>query len=136
MANSDIKEIKTRISLDNSTKFKNELKMVDSQLKVFASQVKATAATFDKANATVKNYTQLNAALSKQIAQQKVKVDALRLAVKDQGDILSKAKERAKAMADEFGANSKQAENARKSVEGHEKQLQNIRHSSEMHRHN
>ena len=122
--NNGIKEIKTRITLDNSTKFKAELNAVNSQLKVFAAQVKTTAASFDKASATAKNYTQLNAALSKQIEQQKVKVNALKTAVSDQSKILEQAKTRANALSKEFGENSRQAQNAQKSVAGHEKQLQ------------
>ena len=122
--NNGIKEIKTRITLDNSTKFKAELNAVNSQLKVFAAQVKTTAASFDKVSATAKNYTQLNAALSKQIEQQKVKVNALKTAVSDQSKILEQAKTRANALSKEFGENSRQAQNAQKSVAGHEKQLQ------------
>lgn len=124
MTNSDVKEIKTRITLDNGTKFKSELKAVDSQLKVLASEVKLISASFDKSSATVKNYTDLSAALSKQIEQQKVKTTALKTAVADQADMLAKARERATALTKEFGENSRQAKNAEAAVRGHERQLE------------
>ena len=110
-----VKEIKTRISLDGETKFRNSLRSVNSQLKVLASEVKAVSASFDKNKATIKDYQNLNTALNKLIEQQKIKTSALATAVEDSAKSYAEAKERAKKMAEEYGENS---EEGKESVKG------------------
>lgn len=123
----EVKEIKTRLSLNNSTQFKAELKSIDDNLKLLAAETKIVANSFDRSSASIKNYQNLNNALSKQIEQQKIKMKALKQAVDFHSKSLSDAKANLAAMTAEFGADSTQAKNAAKSVESAEKSLTSYR---------
>ena len=123
----EVKEIKTRLSLNNSTQFKAELKSIDDNLKLLAAETKIVANSFDRSSASIKNYQNLNNALSKQIEQQKIKMQALKQAVDFHSKSLSDAKANLAAMTAEFGADSTQAKNAAKSVESAEKSLTSYR---------
>lgn len=110
MAN--IQEIKTRISLDGETAFKQALKSIDANMKILANETKIISNSFDKSKASIKNYIDLNAALSKQIEQQKIKVNALKTAVSDSNTKYQQAKEKQAAVTKEYGKNSEEAQKA------------------------
>lgn len=115
-----IQEIKTRISLDGESAYRAALKSIDQNMRILANDTKIVANSFDKQKASMKNYNDLNAALSKQIQQQEIKVKSLGTAVKDCTTKYNQAKERAAAISKQFGDNSEQAQKAARGVKAAE----------------
>ena len=121
------REIKTTLALDGEAKFRQGLQSVDREMRALASELGATTSAFGKGEASMEKCRAVGENLAKQVAQQKVKLDALKGAVKDS----SAAYDRAVASYDEavksFGEGSEQARLAAKAVEKAEKAMDGYR---------
>ena len=111
--------IKTTIELDGEKAFKSAIQSVNSELKMFDSELKLVTAQFGKTDQGMKGLKATADVLSRQMADQKTKVEALKTAVTDSGNAYNKAKERYAALEDalektkkEFGENSEEAKRA------------------------
>ena len=103
------REIKTTIALDGEAKFKQNLKSIDSGLRVLSSELSTVTSGYDKNNKSVEDLQKTNKVLEKQIELQKSKLSALQGAVDDSTKAYDEAVKKAEAMAKEFGENSEQA---------------------------
>lgn len=103
------REIKTTIALDGEAKFKQNLKSINSGLRVLSSELGTVTSGYDKNNKSVEDLQKTNKVLEKQIELQKSKLSALQGAVVDSTKAYDEAVKKAEAMAKEFGENSEQA---------------------------
>lgn len=112
-----VREIKSRISLDGTSKFNAELKKVDSNLRLLKAELNAVTTSFDKENATMQDLLKVHSALSKQISQQTVKVDALKGAISDCEKLEDEARKTLEETIATYGENSEAADKARRNLE-------------------
>ena len=111
--------IKTTIALDGEKAFKSAIQSVNSELKLFDSELKLVTAEFGKTDQGMKGLKATADVLSRKVTDQKAKIEALKTAVADSGDAYNKAKEKYAALDAElqktkaaFGENSEEAKRA------------------------
>lgn len=119
------REIKTTLTLDGEKAYKDSLKSINTQLKVASSEMGAVTSSYDKNNASAKDLAAKQEVLNKQIELQKEKQAVLKAAIDDAAKALEAAKGKAKEMADAYGEDSEQAQKAADAVRKAEGNLAN-----------
>ena len=111
--------IKTTIELDGEKAFKQAISGVNSELKVFDSELKLVASEFGTTGQGMKGLQATADVLSKKVEAQQAKVNALKTAVADSGKAYDEAKTKYSAaeqkleeMTKQFGENSEEARRA------------------------
>ena len=108
--------IKTTIELDGEKAFKQAISGVNSELKVFDSELKLVASEFGTTGQGMKGLQATADVLTKKVEAQQAKVNALKTAVADSGKAYDEAKckysaaeQKLEEMTKTFGENSEQA---------------------------
>lgn len=111
--------IKTTIELDGEKAFKQAISGVNSELKVFDSELKLVASEFGTTGQGMKGLQATADVLTKKVEAQQAKVNALKTAVADSGKAYDEAKTKYSAaeqkleeMTKQFGENSEEARRA------------------------
>ena len=111
--------IKTTIELDGEKAFKQAISGVNSELKVFDSELKLVASEFGTTGQGMKGLQATADVLTKKVEAQQAKVNALKTAVSDSGKAYDEAKSKYSAaeqkleeMTKTFGENSEEARRA------------------------
>lgn len=111
--------IKTTIELDGEKAFKAAISGVNSELKVFDSELKLVASEFGTTGQGMKGLQATADVLTKKVEAQQAKVNALKTAVADSGKAYDEAKNKYSAaeqkleeMTKTFGENSEEARRA------------------------
>lgn len=111
--------IKTTIELDGEKAFKAAISGVNSELKVFDSELKLVASEFGTTGQGMKGLQATADVLTKKVEAQQAKVNALKTAVADSGKAYDEAKSKYSAaeqkleeMTKTFGENSEEARRA------------------------
>ena len=111
--------IKTTIELDGEKAFKAAISGVNSELKVFDSELKLVASEFGTTGQGMKGLQATADVLTKKVEAQQAKVNALKTAVADSGKAYDEAKSKYSAaeqkleeMTKQFGENSEEARRA------------------------
>ena len=118
MANSNsVREIKTRLSLDGETAFRKSLKSVDSSLNAMNSELRNVSSSFDESTSQMEKNQKKSEVLTKIQEQLRVKVTALKDAVKTSAAEYEQAKAKAEKLTAEYGEQSKEAKVAWAEVE-------------------
>lgn len=111
------REIKTKISVDGEAAFKKSIKNINSELNVLSSELGAVTSGFSKGETSMKQLNAVGAVLEKQIAQQKVKVEALNGAVSDSRTAYDNACKKYEEAVKLHGEESKEAKEAAKAID-------------------
>ncbi len=143
--------IGTSITLEGEKEYRDSLKRIGQQLKVASSEMGVVTSSYDKNNASAKDLAAKQEVLNKQIELQKEKQTVLKSAVDAAAKALEAAKDKAKEMADTYGEGSDQAKkaadavgkmegklasyeiqanNATKTLNGYENQLEQVKEES------
>lgn len=118
MANTNnVREIRTRLSLDGETAFRKSIKSVDSSLKAMKSELKLVRSGFDDSTDSMYKNEREAEVLKKMQEQLKVKVDALTDATDDATKAYDEARKKAEELTKEYGENSEKAKIAWAEVE-------------------
>ncbi len=123
----ELENFQSKLDSAQIDKLTNNIKSFDSELNLLASELGRVTSSYDKNKASAENLYKTNAVLEKQSAAQKEKQQALNAAVSEASAILQSAKIKAAEMADKYGENSVEAENAAKAVEKAEGALNDYR---------
>lgn len=117
MASNNIREIKTRLSVDGETAFRKSIKSVDSSLKAMKSELKLVRSGFDDSTDSMYKNEREAEVLKKMQEQLKVKVDALTGATDEATKAYEDARKEAEKLSAEYGENSEKAKIAWQQVE-------------------
>lgn len=112
----ELENFQSKLDSAQIDKLTNNIKSFDSELNLLASELGKVTSSYDKNKASANDLNNTNAVLEKQIATQKEKQQALNAAISEASNILQSAKIKAAEMADTYGENSVEAENAAKAV--------------------
>lgn len=115
--NNNIREIKTRLSVDGETAFRKSIKSVDSSLKAMKSELKLVRSGFDDTTDSMYKNEREAEVLRKMQEQLKVKVDALAGATDEAAKAYEDARKEAEKLTAEYGENSNEAKIAWQQVE-------------------
>lgn len=126
------KLIKTRIYLDGESKYKKQLKEINSQLVDLTSKMNLATSTFKSNNTSllgniknVKSLKEQQKVLTQQIETQKSKIETLKNAINESNKKYSDAKLKLKECTEQYGENSTEVQKAQKMVEKYKNQLEN-----------
>lgn len=118
MANTNnVREIRTRLSLDGETAFRKSLKSVDSSLTAMKAELKNVSTGFDRSTDSMEKNRKKSEILQRMQEQLKIKVDSLSDAVKTSSKAYEDAKKKAEDLTAEYGENSDKAKLAWAEVE-------------------
>ncbi len=123
----ELENFQSKLDSAQIDKLTNNIKAFDSELNLLASELGRVTSSYDKNKASAENLNRTNEVLEKQSAAQKEKQQALNAAISEASAILQSAKIKAAEMADKYGENSVEAENAAKAVEKAEGALNDYR---------
>lgn len=112
----ELENFQSKLDSAQIDKLTNNIKSFDSELNLLASELGKVTSSYDKNKASAENLNRTNEVLEKQSAAQKEKQQALNAAISEASNILQSAKIKAAEMADTYGENSVEAENAAKAV--------------------
>ena len=112
----ELENFQSKLDSAQIDKLTNNIKSFDSELNLLASELGKVTSSYDKNKASAENLNRTNEVLEKQSAAQKEKQQALNAAISEASNILQSAKIKAAEMADKYGENSVEAENAAKAV--------------------
>lgn len=115
--NNNIREIKTRLSLDGETAFRKSLKSVDSSLSAMKAEMKNLSTSFDESTDAMAKNEKKSEILKRMQEQLKIKVDALAGAVVESKTAYDEARKKAEELTKEYGENSEKAKIAWAEVE-------------------
>lgn len=118
MANTNnVREIRTRLSLDGETAFRKSLKSVDSSLSAMKAEMKNLSTSFDESTDAMAKNEKKSEILKRMQEQLKIKVDALAGAVVESKTAYDEARKKAEELTKEYGENSEKAKIAWAEVE-------------------
>lgn len=119
MSNStnNVREIRTRLSLDGETAFRRSLKSVDSSLSAMRSELKNVSANFDESTSSMTKNQKKAEILGRMQDTLKVKIGALADAVETSTKEYEDARKKAEDLTAEYGEQSDKAKAAWQEVE-------------------
>lgn len=117
MASNNVREIRTRLSLDGETAFRKSLKSVDSSLSAMKAEMKNLSTSFDESTDAMTKNEKKSEILKRMQEQMKIKVDALAGAVDESKEAYEEARKKAEELTKEYGETSEKAKIAWAEVE-------------------
>lgn len=116
-SNNNVREIRTRLSIDGETAFRKSLKSVDSSLSAMKSELKNVSTAFDESTAGMTQNQKKAEILGKMQDTLKGKIGALADAVETSTKEYEDARKKAEELTAEFGEQSDKAKVAWQEVE-------------------
>lgn len=116
-SNNNVREIRTRLSLDGETAFRKSLKSVDSSLTAMKSELKNVSANFDESTSSMTKNQKKAEILGRMQDTLKGKIGALADAVETSTKEYEEARKKAEELTAEYGEQSDKAKAAWQEVE-------------------
>ena len=118
-----------KVGVDGEQEFKSSLNGLNSDLKLFGSELKAVTAEFGRNDKSIEGLTAKNKIYGKEVDTQKSKVQLLTSQYEKQWDELEKLGKNLDDVKKIYGENSKEVEKAQKAYDNQEKSVKKLESS-------